>query len=66
MESLDREARTAAKFILLKEAGITSRDLVSGDWEMREEGPFGNTTLSLWNKVGEHHVVIESMVRVRE
>lgn len=62
---VDRQGREAAKLQLLKDAGITARQLVSDNWEIREEGSFGSTTVSLWQRVGMHHVVVESLARFR-
>jgi len=59
----DREARFKEKMELMKRHGIQMSDLESGKWEIREEGPFGQTVMKVYKLVETVEIVIESKVR---
>lgn len=60
---MDREARLEARSSLMESQQVTARDIEEGKWEIREEGSFGHTAVSIWKKVEQRQVSIESLVR---
>jgi hypothetical protein len=63
MRSVDRDARKEAASMLMAEHGVTQADLDEGKWEIRQEGPFGYTMVTLWKKEDSVRVSIEGQAR---
>ena len=60
---IDKDARSKQRLELMARYGLTMRDLEDGKWEIKEEGPFGHTTLKLYKLVETVSVKVESQVR---
>lgn len=63
MQIQDREARFKAKMDIMSRYAITSKDLEDGKWEIREEGPFGETTVKVYKLLEINCVKVEGKVR---
>lgn len=63
MRLKDREARFKAKTELMLRHEFAQSDLDKGLYEIREEGPFGRTTVKLYKLVDQIEVVVEGMVK---
>lgn len=64
MARTDRDARDKERFDLMERHGVTAAGLADGTWEVRESGPFGRTTISLYRLAETVEVSLEGMARV--